>query len=264
MRKLGEIFNASIRGVVTPIKKVVKPTATAEDVIADLQLFQQTAMQAPAPNSPSTKEEMEKLDAMGFGSSTSVSNGKIEIQEAEEEIKAWEAAEHYHQYYPQNPFLSEKQVKKICEKYGLVYAEASLYRGEIPERVMNLLTGFKVRNRDLSIQGRRIVDTLSWIQGPEDRSLNTLPDKQIAEVVGGYRKVYRKGEAERAKTTQYYVIAKEGEFQSSSVQSAVENFEFKLIDPDPIVLARVNCGFLVVAAWGEEATFPEIQSPEKN
>ena len=62
MRKLGEIFNASIRGVVTPIKKVVKPTATAEDVIADLQLFQQTAMQAPAPNSPSTKEEIEKLE----------------------------------------------------------------------------------------------------------------------------------------------------------------------------------------------------------
>ena len=265
MKKLREIFNASIRGIVTPIKEVTKPTATADDVIADLQRFQETAMQAPAPNSPSTKEEIEKLEDMGFGSSTSVRNARILIAETEEEIKAWKAAKHYRQYYPQNPYLSKEQVKKICEKYGLIYAEASLYGGEIPERVRNLLTGFKVREQDLAILVRRNSSIVSWVSGYEDRTLNTLPDKQIAKMVEEYEEKYRELQAERSKRIIYYVIAKREEFQSTSIQeSTVENFEFRLIDPDPVVIAQVNQGFLVVAAWGEEATFPEIQSPESN
>jgi hypothetical protein len=92
-----------------------------------------------------------RLAALGFGK-TREAVAAIETENKLATTK--EIAElvlYYQQNYPNNKFITEKQVKEICSKYGLVCGETSLYKGFVPSEKMNDIERFKVKDSDKCI-----------------------------------------------------------------------------------------------------------------
>lgn len=56
--------------------------------------------------------------------------------------------EKYRQNYPFHNFVTEKQVREICIKYGLVMGPTMLFTGDIPERNREEIRRFSLRQED--------------------------------------------------------------------------------------------------------------------
>lgn len=57
-------------------------------------------------------------------------------------------ADHYRQYYPQNNFVTERQVEQICKKYNLVMGPTMLFTGDVPLRNRQEIARFRLRDAD--------------------------------------------------------------------------------------------------------------------
>lgn len=53
----------------------------------------------------------------------------------------------YAYYHPQNKFITEKQLARICKKYNLICGPEFCFNGDIPERNQLAIDRFKVSNR---------------------------------------------------------------------------------------------------------------------
>jgi hypothetical protein len=51
---------------------------------------------------------------------------------------------YYQHNYPNNKFITEKQVEQICKKYGLVLGNTTMYKGFVPENKLSLIDDFKL------------------------------------------------------------------------------------------------------------------------
>ena len=77
-------------------------------------------------------DKSNRLERLGFKNSKEVSDAKVEIKRLDairiENLKkenVIEAINYFSIKYPQYKFITEESVKKICEKYGLIYGEVS-------------------------------------------------------------------------------------------------------------------------------------------
>ena len=71
----------------------------------------------------------------------------------------------YQFYYPQNPFLTEQDVREICTKHQLFLGDLPLYASEIPEVNRKEVEKFKETQFDRLQQIRKLdylIDPLSW------------------------------------------------------------------------------------------------------
>jgi uncharacterized protein YktA (UPF0223 family) len=68
-------------------------------------------------------EKSERLKKLGFISSSEI------VKPEEESLPVY-----YRKEYPFLRFITKEQLENICEKYGLIYAEAKYYTGDIPEK----------------------------------------------------------------------------------------------------------------------------------
>jgi hypothetical protein len=50
--------------------------------------------------------------------------------------------------YPNNKFITEESVKKICEKYNLVYSTIDRYIGTVPDKNLTEIANFKINDED--------------------------------------------------------------------------------------------------------------------
>ena len=86
-----------------------------------------------------------RLAAIGFGK-TREAVAAIETENKLATTK--EIAElvmYYKVNYPNNKFITEEQVKAICEKYGLVCGNTSAYKGFVPENKLALIEKFSLK-----------------------------------------------------------------------------------------------------------------------
>ena len=143
-----------------------------------------------------------------------------------------ESAEYVRKYnkeYPLYKFITLGQVREICRKYGLVCGEISLYKGFVPADKVDEICAFKIDVNDISME--------EWSRG-----LKEYADEIINDDGESYRKC---------------APAKDMDMRGKRAQ----NFMVKDI-PDPIVLQPVHGGYLIVCAWGDEAS-DEIVVNEK-
>lgn len=183
---------------------------------------------------------------------------------------------YYQQNYPMNKFITEDQVKKICEKYGLVCGEISMYKGFVPENKLFEIERFSLKNVDKNIRGllgsKYIIDGFS--ESVFDENIGYVNE---SELLGYAQKneayIIASGKPDYAYASEQLIsqfIGKWGYVKVSKVDTGLkicaplkdmeiprgkEVKGYKIQDiPDPVVLQPVKGGYLIVAAWGDEAS----------
>jgi len=60
------------------------------------------------------------------------------------------ACNYFSMKYPHYKFITEDSIKKICEKYNLVYSEVSNYIGDVPEKNLIEIEEFSIKEEDVA------------------------------------------------------------------------------------------------------------------
>lgn len=220
------------------------------------------------------KEELikkaDRLYRLGFTSTKEVKeasleklrlyNLKIENKEKGELI---EAINYFSFKYPFYKFITEESVKKICEKYNLIYGEVGKYIGTVPEKNLKQLEEFKISEEDecymeitIYISVRRTRKYPKYISFEEHENLlnREFDSRRNSRVhCDSYSLFYEKAPLE--------IAAPRKDFDMEDME--VTDYKLETINiPDPVVLKPVffkdKKYYLVVTAWGNEASDEKV------
>lgn len=185
-----------------------------------------------------------RVRSLGFFNVESITELAQLDKEKQEAKKTIDLYNDYENSYPNNIFLTEIAIKRICKKYGLYFANARYFTGTIPQKNIKEIAEFKPNDKDLY-----------YYIHSDDR------DEYGRYIFSGF---YNYDEMiEYKKSTDYnifkeeecYVIAPIEQFNTEN--KTIEN-DYKIIDNDPIVLFQINGGYLVISKWGNEESIKEL------
>jgi len=218
-----------------------------------------------------------RLAALGFGK-TREAVAAIETENKLATTK--EIAElvvYYKVNYPNNKFITEEQVKAICEKYGLVCGETSAYKGFVPESKLALIERFELKKQDIPFM---------VVYSNENEIIGYASKEDIGEYLSDQKRIYITsingspviyGGAKTPCYDKYkhlsFVQAKK-ETPSLKICAPLKDMEvksnqqvkgYKIMDiPDPVVLQPVRGGYLIVCAWGDESSDEIVVNQQMN
>lgn len=207
----------------------------------------------------------ERLKAIGFNNSAPVVQTQKQVEEEKESERVAELIMYYRQWYPNNKFITEKEVENICKKYGLIFAETKYYIGDIPLKNLEEIEKFYLRqedkikrtnvddwfdNRRASMMLQAQATALSSLSGIPRGIQSSLPSYDSMPTVT----------AERFIQPSYKICASNKDFDTRYMRIE-DGYKLENI-PDPIVLQPVSGGYLIVSKWGLEAS-DEIVVNEK-
>lgn len=190
-----------------------------------------------------TYERGERLCELGFGGPECNFYVMHQIRkvELEENLKA---KNYFNTKYPKYKFILHKDLLSLCDKYGLFCSDAKQFVAEIPEK--NLVEIEKAKNEvkaedmgHLSHQGTGFYSVLQ-LEEEEMTSAGIAPFRVVANL----------------------------ECFSEWAQQSLKKQRVASTIPDPIVLMPVangrHAGYLIVTAWGDEASLPEVVNEKMN
>lgn len=211
-------------------------------------------------------DKSERLKNLGFINTKEVlvaENELKKINKLKEENKGKEdliaAINYFMIKYPNYKFITEKSVKKICKKYGLVYGEIKRYEGTVPSENLKQIENFTIKDEDrcykkIITYNRRFVEDKIFFVGHE------------------YFKRKRKTRRPEIKKIEITpapleIAAPIKDFNMIGMEIKNHELVIKKEIPDPIVLQPVFFNgikhYLIVTAWGEEGS-DELIFNEKN
>ncbi len=211
-------------------------------------------------------EKGNRLSALGFGATKEAkmaANHKNEVAKAKEQVSF---IEKYRVDYPFNKFITEKQVEEICKKHGLLKGDSSMYTGFIPEKNLKQIEDFKLEKEDLDdtyikwgIDSINSFNDLINMLATDSRVLTSSTDRRFGKSFLT-RSSPKKEEVVKESKIQFQICAPAKDFNTNH---ATLTNGYILI-PDPIVLAKVKGGYLIVTAWGDEASDENVVNEQMN
>lgn len=187
-------------------------------------------------------------------------------------------------------------MKKICNKYGLIFGPVGRYEGEVPEENLTQIENFKIKDEDacweeispgLRSDMRRVISFQEVeLERKAERERRRNIDIGAAgfssrPVIGSldtasYYRDYISGFDLRMNVSTFRdrqekcgleIVAPVEDFDTKGM--ALTDFELKPIEiPDPVVLQPVYHNgakhYLIVTAWGEEASDPLVRNEKMN
>lgn len=189
-------------------------------------------------------KKVNRLEALGFKQAGQVIELKPLIQKAQLSKEQIELLAYYQLNYPNNKFITEEQVKTICHKYNLVCGDVNRFKGFVPEKNLKEIEKFKLKGDD----GKEIVYKYgSTIQTLEEwYTQHTKPWVDRNVVVDGRKSLGA------SKSFQICAPIKDMDISGLELEEGYK-LKKKLI-PDPVVLQPVKGGYLILTAWGDEAS----------
>lgn len=161
-------------------------------------------------------------------------------------------------------FITEDSVKRICQKYGLIYGTVDRYRGSVPEKNLQEMENFKIDVEDsaylsstTSSWGTRFTQYVSYKDYKNNSSLGY--DALDGRFQYTHNRFYEYSKAPLE------IAAPAKDFDTKGM----DILNYKLQDiPDPIVLHPVLYRnvkyYLIVTAWGLEASDELVLNPKHN
>lgn len=210
-------------------------------------------------------DKCERLTKLGFSKSKEVQEATVEINrlnnlkiENEEKKELIDAINYFSQKYPLYKFITEESVKKICEKYGLIYGEISNYIGTIPDKNLKEIEDFKISEDDEAYTVNSTFMT-EWGSFNEKPVFMTFKNTQSINETKYYRYSIEK--------SKLVIAAPISDFDTKKMK--IENHQLiKVPVQDPIVLKPVIYNekkyFLIMSAWGEEASDENVVNQNFN
>lgn len=215
-----------------------------------------------------TKQELidkcKRLKALGFTNTKEVQEAQIEINRLNEisqinetKEKLVRAINYFSVKYPNYKFITEESVKKICEKYNLVYGTIDKYIGTVPDKNLKQIEEFKIQDEDKCYFERGV----SWHFGETYFKFRSLQEhiKEL-EYTHKHRRIFIDYDIEHG-VCPLEIAAPLRDFNMT--QAEVKNFKISNIHiPDPVVLQPVifegQKHYLVVAMWGGPESTDEL------
>lgn len=212
-------------------------------------------------------DKCERLKALGFVNTKEVKEAEIEIArlndikiDNDKKQDLIEAINYFSFKYPHYKFITENSVKKICEKYGLVYGNINQYTGTVPDKNLDHIERFKINKEDECYEYYHLHTKFTMRESNNkfsymivDLQTHTMITTQMGEHsrFDGYtRTINEKCGLEIAAPLKDFNIDKH-EIKHFKVSQKIEI-------PDPVVLKPVffknKKHYLIVTAWGQEAS----------
>jgi hypothetical protein len=188
-------------------------------------LLKEAELVLQKPIDESKAQDYQNLIKLGFNNEKNIKEHKEEVQKIEESKKTKQTIEYYSFKYPFNKFINEDSVVRICQKYSLILTNVDRFIGGIPEKNQKEIINFKVDKIDLP-------------------------------------HLYTK-ESEYVNGTTLLIIATKDQLNMKNAR--VQGHKLvDIVKEDPIVLQPIKNGYLIVSAWGVEASDKEVQNPRFN
>lgn len=188
--------------------------------------------------------------------------------------------------YPLYKFIKEDKVKLICEKYNLVKAPIDRYKGFVPEKCVQEMEKFKknIKKEDIPDNFMKIIKYRHEIvDKPGIELLKKLyPDGWIPTNLSNNDRSMVKHdkidnhqydfvsveECEEKINDGWEICAPEKDIDTNSLKRNGFSFfktNIKRIEiKDPVVLQPVKGGYLIITAWGDEASDPLVLNETLN
>lgn len=199
-------------------------------------------------------EKAKRLKSLGFVNS-------VDVQEWEK-VKVTDyiakTINEYNMIYPNNKFITEEQVELICKKYNLMCAPISFYKGFVPESKVSDIERFmihRVHRRDLACKNIKFM--YEYTQQEEKSALKKKYKDGIYPVpVNSYIEDIRIESYDLIDNQSMMICAPKKDFNLKWYQKMTRFFQsVKRVEiPDPVVLQPCKGGYLIVTAWGDEAS----------
>lgn len=222
-------------------------------------------------------DKAKRLKAVGFFGVSEV----VEIDNMVMSQQLSSLIEGYLVRYPNNKFITEKQVEKICSKYNLVCAPIDRYIGFVPDVKLKSIEAFRTYFGH-SDKREQIAESVDWWSIADNKIKGEIEHEfggkiPVGCIVGSSNtKWLQKKNGEKfsenvwvrsyktVDTDSLFICAPQREMKLSGLKKVGSLFARVIVKhfPDPVVLQPVNGGYLIVTAWGDEAS-DEIVVNEK-
>ncbi len=189
-----------------------------------------------------------RLQNLGFVSSKSA----IQFNEVEKDkIKKKELSDiinYYSVHYPNNKFITEAEVSKICDKYNLLYADVKYYKGDIPDKNLIEIENFNLRDEEMQKRTNHDdwYDTMRMMRGLNLNAIETVRSFEFRQK----KEVYPSERKEYLVKPNFIICAPKNDFDTKNL--VINGRKLEIHIPDPIVLQPVKLGYLIVSKWGLE------------
>lgn len=186
-------------------------------------------------NSPKINEDkVERLSKLGFINTKEVETTKLIKKEKKLSEKQIENINYFAINYPTYKYITEDQVKTICKKYNLVCGNVVLYKGFVPEKNLKEIEKFKLKEIDIIYSTKHYM-----LDNYED-----CTEFQFKNPSSGY--------SYKTSLNDLKICAPIKDMDTSNMRIS-KGYKLENI-PDPIVLQPVKGGYLILTAWGDEAS----------
>lgn len=204
----------------------------------------------------------EKLSKLGFGGSIPAKIGAAALKNLADSTEYLENVKYFKAKYPIYRFITEDEVKRLCAKYGLVLGESNRYIGEIPDKNIEEITAFKLKEEDFYEDPFR---------GMFQNFALVIPGRKKDERVGvtseskflWYEPGVDKNRVEEKEKPRFKIVAPLNKFDRTNT-SVKDNYLLEVNIPDPIVLQPVKGGYLIVSKWGLEGSDSAVVNHDMN
>lgn len=233
------------------------------------------------------------LKNLGFKQVKEVQEGSEIIAKIELSKEQIELVNYYQQNYPFNKFITEEQVKTICHKYNLVCGNVDRFKGFVPEKNVNEIVNFKLKEEE----SNSIIINFTPYKSNKQIEL-ILKNAEIRKSNTEYFHIYNRNNQSEYKSYAFqsdnginfygddlydifgYKHLGSGRFTLESnnlkICAPVKDMDISGLElkegyklekqhiPDPVVLQPVKGGYLILTAWGDEASDPLVVNQNFN
>lgn len=221
-----------------------------------------------------SSDKAKRLESVGFKLAKGVKEGKEQDERRQEAEKLFALINDYAMRYPNNRFITDTQVERICKKYNLVCGPVASYKGFVPEKNLHQIEEFRSRGyphfADIhektikihleSMSSKKMVkEKYPDLVVPESKIYWGVP--QVTDVERSWFDRY-----ERIDNQSQRICAPAKDMELSGLKKVGKQwFSLTRVEvPDPVVLQPVKGGYLIVTAWGDEASDEDVVNPKMN
>lgn len=227
-----------------------------------------------------------RLAAAGFVNTAQAKEVESKVIEADNAQEVADTVNGYYLRYPNNKFITREQVEEICNKYGLICAPLNRYTGFVPDKKLKLIEKFAILEEDEVSHEIRVIESWGditdvypssedggrnlhkiikkkWISY-DDKNLEILSEDPFSYEINGdieyIEKIEEKGNQDKV------ICAPEKDMDTSGLKKdGVFHIKTRIRQvPDPVVLQPIEGGYLVITAWGDEASDPIVVNEKHN
>lgn len=213
------------------------------------------------------KSKIETLKNLGFKQVKEFIEGSEIISKVELSKEQIELVTHYQQHYPYNKFITEDQVKQICHKYNLVCGDVGRFTGFVPEKNLKEIGNFKLKESELqnlivdeTYEGKTTVYKSFRIKSFVNNNYLTIAS--VVEAINSKKLAPASGEYIFNNNLKICAPVKDMDIRGLELK---EGYKLEKVHiPDPVVLQTVKGGYLILTAWGDEASDPLVVNQNHN